>query len=244
MDDSLRMGVRDGAGRVAHQGRDSAGLGAAQLLEVAPFDELHGDVVLSVHLAEIVDGRDVRMGEGRRDMRFATEPRNVPILPHLEHLERDPAAEGRVPRLPHLAHAALAEEQDAPVAAELGRLARLGRELRDGIIARQGARAGGEVLDRGGAASAFRQGEASHAPRARSGEVLREEVGGNDVPAGTAADQVFFHAFPMYSWREISGEFDQFLPKRSRSSSSTSDSDSTVSRRISRMISWRRRRAS
>src|SRR5204863_4429422 len=81
---------------------------------------LHGDVLASMVLVDLVDRGNVGMMEAAGRLGLTSEACDLLVVAALEELERDPAPEDAVPRLPHLAHAAGAEPQRADELAEAG----------------------------------------------------------------------------------------------------------------------------
>jgi GAF domain-containing protein len=94
--------------------------GHDQLLEAAPLDHLHGDVVRALGLAAVVDGDDVRMGEARRRLRLAPEALDEEVVVRVavvEDLDRDAAAELLVLGQVDVRHAPGAQLPEDPVPA-------------------------------------------------------------------------------------------------------------------------------
>ena len=94
--------------------------GEDQLLEAAPLDHLHGDVVGALSLAAVVDGDDVRVGEPRGRLRLAPEALDEEIVlcvALVQDLDRDPAPEVLVLRQIDVCHPSGAELSEDPVAA-------------------------------------------------------------------------------------------------------------------------------
>ena len=82
------------------------------LLEGLARDELEDEEADGVELLEAVDRRDVRVVQGREDVRLAREAREaVRVLREgvREDLDRDVALQARVARAPHLAHPSRSE---------------------------------------------------------------------------------------------------------------------------------------
>ncbi len=83
-----------------------------QPLEVCALDVAHGQVELSLHLARVVDGHDIRMVEGSRQPRLDEEAlAEVGILRQLwrEQLERHAAVQRQIVGAVDDAHATAAE---------------------------------------------------------------------------------------------------------------------------------------
>ncbi len=100
--------------------RDSRGQGLA-------LDQLEHQRVRAIALFEAVDGRDVRMIQGRQELRFALEPgemRRIGSQAVAEDLDRDAAVELGVAPAIHLAHGARAERGVDLVSAEPTTLAK------------------------------------------------------------------------------------------------------------------------
>ena len=125
-DDVVRLDVAVDdavAVRVAQRGEDLARVGdghrhraeparADQLLERAPLDVLHDDVVGAVGLAAVEDRDDVRVREAGRVRRLAAEALDellVVRVARVEHLDGDPASELLVFGEVDVGHAAAAE---------------------------------------------------------------------------------------------------------------------------------------
>ena len=104
--------------------------GDDQLLQRAPVEELHRDVVGALRLAAVVDRDDVRMGEPGGVLRLAPEAlheRVVRRVAVVEDLDRDAAAELLVLREVDVRHAARAQlPLDAVAAVEDGADQRVG----------------------------------------------------------------------------------------------------------------------
>ncbi len=87
-----------------------------------PFEQLHHQVAVPVVLADVVDGRDVRMVERRDRARLAFEPPQ-PVAVGREggrqDLDRDAAPEPRIARTIDLAHPAGAEQADDFIRSEM-----------------------------------------------------------------------------------------------------------------------------
>jgi hypothetical protein len=78
-----------GAIRIANQVGDCRGQAAA-------LDQLHGEVVLALVFADLVDGQDVRMVEIGRRLGFPVKARHVRLrrqLARQDHLERHQSIE-------------------------------------------------------------------------------------------------------------------------------------------------------
>ena len=91
-----------------------------QLLEAAPLDHLHGDVVGALRLAAVVDGDDVRMREPGGRLRLAPEALDEEVVLRValvQDLDGDAAAELLVLGEVDVGHAAGAELPQDPVAA-------------------------------------------------------------------------------------------------------------------------------
>ena len=85
------------------------------------LDQLEHERVRALALFEAVDGRDLRMIQGRQELRFALEPgevRRVGSQAVAEDLDRDAAVELGVAPAIHLAHGAGAERGVDLVSAE------------------------------------------------------------------------------------------------------------------------------
>jgi hypothetical protein len=104
-------------------GRRRPGLPAGdQLLEVAPLEELHGQVGAPAVLAEIEDGDDVGMVEAPRGLGFTLEPlAQLGDGPHRRghRLQGDVATDNRVPSLEDLTHRPAADGSDDLVLPDL-----------------------------------------------------------------------------------------------------------------------------
>jgi hypothetical protein len=77
------------------------------LLQVFSLDELHGDEEHSLGFADLVDGGDVRMGDGGRELAFAQEPPSGGFVVQEvsgEHFEGDGASEEEILRFEDDAH--------------------------------------------------------------------------------------------------------------------------------------------
>jgi len=95
-----------------------------QFGDILPFDELHRDVEVSVHLAEVVDRDDVRVLERSRRLGLAQEPlaQIIVLRERLPHdLDRDAPLEHRIERAIHDAHRAFTDSLFDVVFADLGR---------------------------------------------------------------------------------------------------------------------------
>ncbi len=98
-----------------------------QLPDGSSLQPFHGDERLTVLIAELVDRADVRMLEGRRQSRFAFEPR-APVRSRadifLQELDGNFTAEPEVLRAVHHSHAAIAEAVEQTVVGNNGRFHR------------------------------------------------------------------------------------------------------------------------
>ena len=95
--------------------------GGEEVRQGPAFDELHDHVGRGVLLADVVDGDDVGIVEGRGRPRLAFESRQVRAVRgqlRREHLDRDAAVQPRVPRRVNLPHSACAEWRQDFVGAE------------------------------------------------------------------------------------------------------------------------------
>ena len=109
--------ARDRQGLVHRQGPGRDPLGQRLAL-----DELQHQRLEVADLLEPIDRRDVRVIQGREDLRLALEPRQpLGVLGHRlrQDLDRDLAVELGVPRPVHLSHPARAERRQDLVGAEL-----------------------------------------------------------------------------------------------------------------------------
>ena len=91
-----------------------------QLLEAAPLDHLHRDVVGALGLAAVVDGDDVWMGKPGGRLRLAAEPFDEEVVLRValvQDLDGDAATELLVLGEVDVGHAAGAELPQDPVAA-------------------------------------------------------------------------------------------------------------------------------
>ena len=82
------------------------------LRQIVALDEFHHEGVDAPGFFEAVDGRDVRVVQGRERLRFAREPRQAIGITGervRKDLHRDIAIQLRVARPVHLAHAAFAD---------------------------------------------------------------------------------------------------------------------------------------
>ena len=87
------------------------------------FQKLHNGVGDAVLVAEVVNGKDVRMRQRRDGLRFALEPcERIGIRGDGlgEDLDRDVSIELLVPRLVHLPHPASTDGGEDLVGAEMG----------------------------------------------------------------------------------------------------------------------------
>ena len=116
VDDAVAVGVTQRCEDLACVGdRDRHRAEAAradQLLERAPLDVLHDDVVGAVGLAPVEDRDDVRVRKAGRMGRLATEALDellVVRVVRVEHLDRDPASELLILGEVDVGHAATAE---------------------------------------------------------------------------------------------------------------------------------------
>ena len=137
---SVRVSERgENLTRVGDSDRDWAQAARAdELLQRAPLDVLHDDVVGAVVLAAIEDRDDVRVGEAGCVCRLAPEALDelvVVRVPRVQDLDRDPASELLVLGEVHVGHAAAAElPRDAVAPCE--------ERSGEGVLGRHGCRRG------------------------------------------------------------------------------------------------------
>jgi hypothetical protein len=151
VEDAATVRVMHGPGHGGDEARDGVrggpvGHASVQRRERPPLDELHGEVVLSLVLADLVNGDDVRVVELGGRLRLAAKSVHLVCGGELsgeDHLQRYDAVEAALPRFVDDAHAAAGDFLQQLVVAEIG----------DGAERTVGHRvAGGEgwVLDGGG----------------------------------------------------------------------------------------------
>ena len=113
-------GAADGgeiAGRVARPQRTAREQSGQRL----PLNQSHTEICLSLMLAGVVDGHDVRVYQMSGGLRFAAEARQIfrgGQFAIEDHFESDRAIETALPRLIHDAHAAAADLFEQLVIAE------------------------------------------------------------------------------------------------------------------------------
>ncbi len=114
-----------------HERKTLVRSGRARLLERAPAEELHRQVVAPRVVPEPVDRHDVRVREARRDPRLVEEHGHEPLLATefgADHLERDePVGLSAQASREHVGHSASANRRDDVVLTERVELGNGGR---------------------------------------------------------------------------------------------------------------------
>ena len=125
VDHAALVGVFDRLGDLRHQLGRLAGRQRAvgqPLREALPFDETHGEIMLPLVLADLVDRHDPGMIEIGGRLGLGVEAADVGLVGELageDHLERDGPVEADLPGLEDDAHAAAGELADDLVVAEI-----------------------------------------------------------------------------------------------------------------------------
>jgi hypothetical protein len=131
-------------GRLA-QREGSAGQALGQAL---PFDEAHGEIMLPLMLADLVDRHDPRMVQVGRRLGLDGEPANGDLVGELtrqDHLERYGPIQAHLAGLEDDAHAAAGDLADDLVVPEVADAGRLGLGVRGGLVEPRGP---GQVVRR------------------------------------------------------------------------------------------------